>query len=739
MSQPAVKPMTPHDTCANEGGDFLAHYVDCCKALRGWQTIDAVELLNWRQTDTGATAATWYLWAVHKAMTGTLEGVERLLDLCLEQEPNCLEALTFRQALALRGGDTTTAGSCGLQLSNLVAAHPALQQGAQLYSQAATMLPHPAQHAAAERLLAQSLAQAPWDARAWYALALTAYGKDPKQCAALAAEAVIRNPLQPEGWALAIAGFALSNQIPAAGRAVGCAISLFPENPMIIGMIAHLNAVGGVFDPGIDRAWYTQPEGRLPATYLKSLTRRRGHSAKSVRKELVLPAYGSIGSHEIAAKAFSKTIAFNLFPKDSEDYAEECAAFTEATKNYASGRHKLANPLPIAGTPFQWQTLDENASPSLSTLADALRESCPALTYQAPTTSRVAGKALRVAVISSLAGDRHARATGGLLQQLPQDQFTVKHFLPMLSQPNHANATSEDTLLPVELSAARAVIAKFAPDIVIYPALGMNPWLYQLAFSRLAPVQIALGQQRITTGIDTIDYFVSAAAFEPADAATHYREKLISLPGIGAVLNAPQLPATKPDRAAYNLPVDALMLFCAQPWPKIMPAADAMLARVLKALPQAILVIPDALGSNAELIKKRLGAHDEAVLSQLKFTGRLQRNDYIAMQMMADLVLDGFPSSIGFGAVEAIFAGTPIITQRGATARCRMTCGLLDSIGVTELTVESLEAYGDLVIALGQDTSRRASLSAKLKQNAAKLANDQTPATAFAAFLQAPV
>ncbi|NBO40981.1 MAG: hypothetical protein EBU92_05505, partial [Betaproteobacteria bacterium] len=429
----------PDDTA-----DFLAGCTECSNALRDWQTIDAIELLNWQLTNNGSTAATWFLWAVHRVMTGTLEGVERLLELCLEQTPNCLEALAFRQALALRNGQTAIATTCGLKLGSGIEANPAAQQAAQLYAQAQTMLPYPAQHEAAARLLTQALELAPWDARAWYGLALTEHGKDARRCAALATEAVIRNPLVPEAWALAITGLALSDQISAAGRAVGCGISLFPDNPTLIGSLAHLNAVGGVFDPGINRAWYTLPEGRLPATYLKSLVRRRNKGATTIRKELVLPAYGSINSHELATKAFSKAIAFNLYPKNAEHYTEELAALRQATQNFAAGRHKFTDPTPIVGTAFQWQVLDENACEPLSQLADAVRASCPMLEHTAEAPAKGVVRPRRIAVLKGLAGDDRNRAVDGLLSSLPADQYVLRSFLPIFAAPQRQSAAAND-------------------------------------------------------------------------------------------------------------------------------------------------------------------------------------------------------------------------------------------------------------------------------------------------------
>jgi predicted O-linked N-acetylglucosamine transferase (SPINDLY family) len=72
-----------------------------------------------------------------------------------------------------------------------------------------------------------------------------------------------------------------------------------------------------------------------------------------------------------------------------------------------------------------------------------------------------------------------------------------------------------------------SIIAASQLDLLIYPEIGMDPLTVKLANLRLAPVQAATWGHPSTTGLPTIDYFLSAEALEPPDAAAHYSEKLV--------------------------------------------------------------------------------------------------------------------------------------------------------------------------------------------------------------------
>ena len=70
----------------------------------------------------------------------------------------------------------------------------------------------------------------------------------------------------------------------------------------------------------------------------------------------------------------------------------------------------------------------------------------------------------------------------------------------------------------------------------------MDACSFGLAALRLAPRQYAGWGHPVTTGHATIDAFFTCAAMEPGNAAQHYAEKLVPLPGIGTNYERPTVP-----------------------------------------------------------------------------------------------------------------------------------------------------------------------------------------------------
>ena len=85
---------------------------------------------------------------------------------------------------------------------------------------------------------------------------------------------------------------------------------------------------------------------------------------------------------------------------------------------------------------------------------------------------------------------------------------------------------------PLSIDDWRKAILNDAPDVIIYPEVGMDPVSRQLAAQRLAPVQCNSWGHPDTSGMPTLDYFLSSDLMEPPDASDHYSEKLIRLPNL---------------------------------------------------------------------------------------------------------------------------------------------------------------------------------------------------------------
>ena len=68
--------------------------------------------------------------------------------------------------------------------------------------------------------------------------------------------------------------------------------------------------------------------------------------------------------------------------------------------------------------------------------------------------------------------------------------------------------------------------------ILIFPEFGMDPITVQLGCLRLAPIQMTSRGHPNTSGIPTIDYYLSSSFMEPENAQEHYTEKLVKLPNL---------------------------------------------------------------------------------------------------------------------------------------------------------------------------------------------------------------
>ncbi len=110
-------------------------------------------------------------------------------------------------------------------------------------------------------------------------------------------------------------------------------------------------------------------------------------------------------------------------------------------------------------------------------------------------------------------------------------------------------------VVPEDLAAARRLIEALELDVLFYQDIGMEPFSYWLAFSRLAPVQCVSFGHPDTTGIPTMDYFISNDLYETPAAQTHYSERLFLLHDLGSLAYYYRPPAPQPSkpRAAFGL------------------------------------------------------------------------------------------------------------------------------------------------------------------------------------------
>jgi protein O-GlcNAc transferase len=277
-------------------------------------------------------------------------------------------------------------------------------------------------------------------------------------------------------------------------------------------------------------------------------------------------------------------------------------------------------------------------------------------------------------------------------------------------------------------------------EVLLYPGVGLDPMTLKLASLRLAPVQVNTWGHADTSGLPTLDYYVSADCFEPAAAQDHYSERLILLPHLGNRLQPLLLTGGDPDFAALNIDLDRPILVCPGTPFKYQPAHDHVFPEIARRVPNAQLVF--FLGSGAALanvlqarITKEFAAAGLQVAEHVRFIRWLNFQEFHSLLRRADVMLD----TIGFSgyntAVQAMECGLPLVTREGRFLRGRLASAVLRRMDLQELIVPNKAGYVDLVARLVTDRDYRAHIRNQIQQRRSVLFDDRAAMGPFQDFL----
>jgi predicted O-linked N-acetylglucosamine transferase (SPINDLY family) len=304
---------------------------------------------------------------------------------------------------------------------------------------------------------------------------------------------------------------------------------------------------------------------------------------------------------------------------------------------------------------------------------------------------------------------------------------------------------------PKTLSAWAEVIRGARLDALIYPEIGMDALTTQLASLRLAGVQAATWGHPETTGLPTIDLYLSAEGLEPVDAHSNYSEKLVCLPNLGVCVEQLTPAIATPDLAALGVPGDEPLLLCPGTTFKYSPVHDHVWARIAKGLRPseskgtwARLAGRLRKGGNGKLVFFRGGNESMENLLTLRLRKAfdaervdfdahvclipfLDRSQWFGLMQHAALMLDTLGFSGFNNTLQAVEAGLPVLAREGHFMRGRLASGIMRRLDLPELVATSDEAFIGMAIALAADGSRRSELRSAIARRRAILFNDLEP------------
>src|SRR5262245_9857034 len=318
----------------------------------------------------------------------------------------------------------------------------------------------------------------------------------------------------------------------------------------------------------------------------------------------------------------------------------------------------------------------------------------------------------------------------GIIQRLDKRRFevVVLHTGTREDEITRRIAAVADRVVavPHEIGAALDVVASQELDILHYPDIGMAPFTYGLAHSRLAPVQTVTWGHPVTSGLPTIDYFISCEQGETQESDSHYTEQLVRLPRLNVCLPRPERSGPEKKRSHFGLADDAHVYACPQMLFKFHPEFDDALAGILRGDPRGVVVTLDAKYPEWRLLLEerwRRGMPD--VAERIRFLSKMPRNDFLELLGCSDVMLDPFPFGGGHTSYEALALGLPVITLPGQFLRGRLTHAMYRQMGYGELMASSVDDYVNIALRLGTDQRERKKASAAILESCGVLYEDR--------------
>jgi len=295
--------------------------------------------------------------------------------------------------------------------------------------------------------------------------------------------------------------------------------------------------------------------------------------------------------------------------------------------------------------------------------------------------------------------------------------------------------------IPNNLEAVCQQIITDKLHILVFLDIGMAPQMTQLAALRLAPIQCAAWGHPVTTGLPTIDYFISGDLMEPKNAVEHYSEQLICLPNIGIFYSNPNNSEVTTTRLDFQLREDAIIYLSCQSLFKYLPQSDYIFPTIAQQVPNSQFVfIAHSTNQITEQFRQRI---------QLAFTKfelnsedyclilpRQSQQNYRQINQLADIFLDTIGFTGFLTTLESITCNLPVVTCAGDFMRSRQSYGILKMLGITDTIAQNETEYIQIAVKLGLQPKWRKSIVEKLKQQQSSLYEDKTCITALENFYQ---
>ena len=267
------------------------------------------------------------------------------------------------------------------------------------------------------------------------------------------------------------------------------------------------------------------------------------------------------------------------------------------------------------------------------------------------------------AVASSIAElfERHDRTRFEVIgiSLSPGDNSTIRARIVKSFDLHHDAATFSDEN-----------IAKMLNDLDVHIAIDLNgptQWSRPGVWAhRAAPVQVTYLGYPATTGAEFIDYVLADETVLPFDQQPFFTEKIVHLPDCYHANDTTRRLAVRiPARRDVGLPENGMVFCCFNKSSKITAPVFDRWMRVLKRIPDSVLWLSQTNYLALANLRREAEARNIDP-DRLVFAPHVEGVDHhLTRHRLADLFLDTLPYNAHSTAIDALFAGLPVVTCAG--------------------------------------------------------------------------
>ena len=253
---------------------------------------------------------------------------------------------------------------------------------------------------------------------------------------------------------------------------------------------------------------------------------------------------------------------------------------------------------------------------------------------------------------------------------------------------------------------------------------------------RAAPLQVNYLGYAGTLGADYMDYLIADGTVVPEGQEGYYAERVVRLPNSFLPHDSGREISSKIyTRDELGLPAAGFVFCCFNNSYKITPDVFDSWMRILARVPNSVLWLSQNNETAMDNLRREALRRGVAA-ERLIFAGHMPSPaDHLARHRAADLFLDTRPYNAHATAIDALWAGLPVLTFPGEGFAGRVAASLLNAVQLPELIATSVESYEAMAAQMAEDPQFLATIKEKLARN--RLASPLFDAPRFVKHLEA--